>query len=58
MGHHVLRKIYAGQVKSEHVGLRDLAIRDGRNKAADTAGEHRQAEQDANHAVAARGAGR
>jgi len=45
----------ASKMESEHVWVRDLAIRDGRDKAADAARKHRQAEKDANHAVAARG---
>ena len=45
-------------MKREHVGLRDFAIRDRRDEAADAARKHRQAEKDANHAVAARGGAR
>ena len=48
----------ASEVKREHVRVRDLAIRDGRDKATDAARKHRQAEKDANHAVAARGGAR
>ena len=56
--HNILREVNASEVKRKHVGVGELAIGDGLEKTADTAGEHRQAEQDANHAVAARGAGR
>ena len=48
----------ASEVKREHVGLRHFAIRDRRDKAADSARKHRQAKEDANHAVAARGGAR
>ena len=45
----------ASKMEREHVGISDFAIRDRRDEAADTARKHREAEKDANHAVAARG---
>tara|TARA_B100000459_G_scaffold17515_1_gene8878 strand:+ start:432 stop:611 length:180 start_codon:yes stop_codon:yes gene_type:complete len=38
---HVLREVDASEVKRKHVRVRELAIRDGLEKTADTAGENR-----------------